>query len=308
MTLQQLEYVVALDKYRVFVQAAEACGVTQSTLSSLLMKLEEELDVTIFDRNNRPVKPTAAGEIVIKQAQVILYHVNLLKEMLVTEKQSDKGEINLSISPTIAPYITPKLFRFLSDKYPNVTIHACEMPREEIITKLRRAETDIAIMSAPRKHDDLLEIPLFKERFVAYVSPKSPLYQEEAIDFQTMPREHLWGLKEDVNLQFQSLEICDSTLSHSSIYEAGNVPTAMMIVDENGGYTAIPELHINLIRETYRNHIRPLVNPVPYRIVSLFVRKDYFREKMINIIAEGIKNIIPTNMLDERLVKYRIRL
>lgn len=308
MTLQQLEYIVAVDKYRVFVQAAESCGVTQSTLSSMILKLEEELDVTIFDRNSRPVVPTAAGEMIISQAKVVLFNVHQLEEMVQTEKQRNTGEINMAISATIAPYITPKLFKYLHDHYPAVTIHAFEMMRDEIIRKLEQAEIDVAIMSEPRKPDTLLEIPLFKERYKAYVSPKSSLYYEESLDFQTMPREHLWGMKEDVSLQFQSPEICDEVVEHSSIYEAGNIPTLMMIVDENGGYMAIPELHIKLLRESYVKHIRPLVNPEPYRIVSLFVRKDYFREKMLNIIAEAIKSIIPEEMLDEHLVKYPIRL
>lgn len=308
MTLQQLEYIVALDKYRVFVQAAESCGVTQSTLSSLVMKLEEELDVTIFDRDSRPVKPTEAGQLVINQAKVILYNVHQLEETIRSEKQCDTGEINISICPTITPYITPKLFKYMMGNHPSVTLHVTELPREGILKKLQRAEIDIAIMSDPNKHEDLLEIPLFKEKYLAYVSPKSPLYQKQNIDLQTMPREDLWGLREDINLQAQDPMMFDKAINHSSLYEAGNIPTLMMIVDENGGFTTIPELHIRLIRDSFKRNIRPIVNPEPYRIVSLFVRKDYFREKMLNIIAEAIKNIIPEEMLDEHLVKYPIRL
>ncbi|MCQ2284696.1 MAG: LysR substrate-binding domain-containing protein [Bacteroidales bacterium] len=308
MTLQQLEYIVAVDKHRSFVQAAESCGVTQSTLSTLVQKLENELDVVIFDRNSRPVKPTEMGEKLINQAKVALFNVNQLDEMVQAEKKSDSGEINMSISPTIAPYITPKLFKYMSVTYPNIRIRAHEMSRNHILYKLKRAEIDLAILSYPHEDEDLLEIPLYHEKFVAYVSPMSTLYKEKVIDMKKMPSEHLWGLREDVSLQRQVSELCDLNYQHSSKYEAGGICTVMMIVDENGGYTCIPELHVNLLRESMRAHIRPVVNPEPSRTVSIFVRKDFVRERMLNILAEAIKHIIPIEMIDERILKYPIRL
>lgn len=308
MTLQQLEYIVAVDKHRSFVQAAESCGVTQSTLSTLVQKMESELDVIIFDRNSRPIRPTQMGEQLINQAKVALYNVRQLEELVQSEKKRNTGEVNMSISPTIAPYITPKLFKFMSVTYPNIKVRAHEMTRGHILYKLKRAEIDLAIMSYPHEDEDLLEIPLYQEKFVAYVSPMSPLYKEEVLDLQAMPSEHLWGLKEEVSLQRQTPDLCDLDYEHSSIYEAGGICTVMMIVDENGGYTAIPELHVNLLRESMRAHIRQIVNPVPSRTVSIFVRKDFVRERILNIVAEGIKRIIPIEMIDEHLLKYPIRL
>ena len=308
MTLQQLEYIVAVDKYSSFVQASDSCGVTQSTLSTMIQKLENELDVVIFDRNSRPIRTTMIGEQIVNQAKTVLFNVRQLDEMVKSEQKLCEGEIKMSFCPTIAPYITPKLFKYLKDRYPKVTIRACEMSRDEIIEKLCRTEIDMAVMSCPQKNDQLLEIPLYREQFLAYVSPMSPLYKEKNIDMQTMPRERLWGLKDEISLQYQVEEICDLDLEHSSVYEAGNIPTLMMIVDSNGGYTAIPELHINLLREEYREHIRPFVNPVPYRNVSLFVRNDYVRERILNIMAEAIIHIIPRHMLDEHLLKYKIHL
>lgn len=308
MTLQQLEYIAAVNKYRSFVQAAESCGVTQSTLSTLVQKLESELDVVIFDRNSRPVKPTEMGDRLIKQAEIALFNIRQLEELVKAEKKRDTGDIILSISPSIAPYITPKLFKYLKVSYPNIGVRAHEMSRSHIIYKLKRAEIDVAIMSYPRDDDELLEIPLYQEKYVAYVSPASALYKEKVIDMNAMPGEHFWRLKEEVSLQNQVSELCDVELEHSSIYEAGGICTVMMIVDENGGYTCIPELHVNLLRESMKAHIRPIINPVPTRTVSLFVRKDFVRERMLNILADAIKHIIPIHMLDEHLMKYPIRL
>lgn len=308
MTLQQLEYIVAVDNYGTFLSAAESLGVTQSTLSTLVQKLECEFDVVIFDRNSRPVRPTAIGSKVLAQARSVLFNARQLEEIVKSERNSDEGEIRMSISPTIAPYITPKLFKYINDKYQNISIRAFEMSRDEIVSKLKLAEIDMAIMSYPFCDSDLLEIPLYKERFFAYVSPSSPLYAQENVDMQTMPRETLWGLKEEISLQRQVPEICDQDLNHVTIYEAGNIPTMMMLVDANGGFTAIPELHIDLLRDGHRQNIRPFVNPVPHRDVSLFVRKDYVRERIINIMAEVIKHIIPEKMIDQRLLKYSIHL
>ena len=111
MTLQQLEYVVALDKHRHFVRAAESCGVTQSTLSSMIQKLEQELDVKLFDRNTHPVTPTLWGEQIIAQAKVILFNSSQLKEIILAVKEQASGEVRLGIIPTVAPYIVPLLIK-----------------------------------------------------------------------------------------------------------------------------------------------------------------------------------------------------
>ena len=116
MTLQQMEYIVAVDKYRHFAKAAESCGVSQSTLSSLVQKLETELDVAIFDRNSHPVKPTAVGEEIISRVKQVLFNAAQVKELVATRKGESVGNISLGIISTIAPYLLPKMFKYLSVK------------------------------------------------------------------------------------------------------------------------------------------------------------------------------------------------
>ena len=111
MNLQQLEYIVALDKHRHFQRAAEACGVSQPTLSALVQKLEEELDLTLFDRKSHPIAPTDSGRAVIDQARVILYNVAQLKEMTRSEKEQESGTLRIGLIPTVAPYVLPRLFK-----------------------------------------------------------------------------------------------------------------------------------------------------------------------------------------------------
>lgn len=308
MTLQQLEYIVALDKHRHFVRAAESCGVTQSTLSSLIRKLEDELDIVIFDRNAHPVVPTLAGQQVLDQAKVILFNSRQLQEMTLTERKKAEGDIHLGLTPTIVPYILPKMFAYLNANYPDVRVSAQELHRDIIQEKLRKAELDVGIMSMVRKEDDFLTIPLYHEQFVAYVSPHDPLYEQEEICSQTMPFDRLWALKQEISFQQQIPYFCDQEIEHRSSFESGCTSVLVMIVDTNGGFTVLPKLHIDLLRESMQKNIRPLVDPIPTRDVALYVRKDYVREGMLNVLAEAVKAIIPPEMLDDRIVKYKIRL
>ena len=160
-----MEYIVALDNYRHFVKAAEACGITQSTLSSMIQKLELELGVTLFDRKAHPLKPTEVGEEVIRQAKVVLYNTSQLQELVVSKKGEATGELRLGIASTIAPYILPKLFKFLSKHHPGIHLFVEEARVDDLTAKLERAELDVALMATPVVGEELLEIPLFKEKF-----------------------------------------------------------------------------------------------------------------------------------------------
>lgn len=307
MTLQQLEYVLAIDEHRHFVHAAESCGITQSTLSSMLKKLEEELDMVIFDRNSHPICPTEAGQEVIRQARVVMFHAKQLKESTLSQRQKTQGDILIGITPTIAPCIIPKLFNFIKQK-PGVNVRASELNRDRVVEKLRIAQLDMGIMSVTHPIDGLLEIPLYTERFVAYVSPNDPLINSESIPSTAMPLERVWVLQHEISFQDQVDTFSTQQAGRRSIYESGNIATLLHLVNANDGFTVLPELHVSMLRHDDQCNVRPLVNPVPTRKVSLFVRQDYVREGMLNIIADAIKTIIPEHMLDEHLVKYPIRL
>ena len=308
MTLQQLEYIVALDKSRHFVRAAERCGVTQPTLSAMVQKLEDELDCRIFDRSSHPLVPTEAGQQIINQAQVILFHVAQLKENLMVQKGSITGVLNLAMIPTVAPYLLPKFIARMKEDYPTVSLHVTEMRTETIIEKLQTAEIDMAILSTPLKDPKILEVPLYYEKFVVYIAPTEPMAVEKQISSQNMPQDNLWVLEEGHCLRSQVFNFCEKELHQTSIYEAGSIDTLVKIVDENGGYTVIPELHIDLLNEVQKNNLRDLVEPEAIREISLIIRHDYVREGLMNAVANSIKKIIPAHMLDARLKKFAIKL
>lgn len=122
MTLQQLEYVLALDKTRHFARAAQLCGVTQPTLSAMIQKLEDELDCRIFDRSLQPVVTTEIGRQIIQQAQEVIFQANQLKENVHSNKNSITGALHIAIIPTIAPYLLPKFIAAMRNKYPAVEL------------------------------------------------------------------------------------------------------------------------------------------------------------------------------------------
>ncbi len=308
MTLQQLEYVLALEKTRHFVRAAELCGVTQPTLSAMVQKLEDELDCKIFDRSRNPLETTKIGLQIIRQAQEIIIQANQLKEAVQAEKGLLSGTLHLAIIPTIAPYLLPQFIAAFKNSYPDISLKVSEMHTNTIIEKLRIAEIDMAILSTPLDDPKILEVPLYYEKFAAYISPQDPIYERAELSANDMPLEQLWVLEEGHCLRNQVFNFCTEKVQHTSTYEAGSIDTLVKIVDINGGYTVIPELHIELLSEKQRLNLRKIVNPEATREISVVIRHDFVREGMLNAVAECVKQIIPSHMLDARLKKFAIRL
>ncbi len=307
MTLQQLDYLIALDQTRHFGQAAEQCEVTQPTLSAMLQKLEDELGCRLFDRSRYPIIPTSAGVLVIRQARIILYHVRQLGEQVQGLKGELSGALSIAIIPTVAPYLLPQILSAFRKNYPDIALKVSETRTESIIQQLHSAQVDMAILATPLNDEKLLEVPLYYEKFAAYISPNEPIYQKKEISTLEIPLDHLWILEEGHCLRNQVLNFC-KTKSHPSAYEAGSIDTLVKIVDLNGGYTFIPELHIDLLNDIQQKNLRPIVRPEATREISLVIRHDYVREGLMNAVAEAIKQIIPAHMLDARLKKFAIKL
>ena len=299
---------MAVDKYRHFVRAAESCNVTQSTLSSLIQKLETELDVTIFDRTQHPVAPTPIGEQIIAQARVILYNSSQMGELVASHKGCAIGDIRLGTVSTIAPFILPQMFRYISDNHSDIHIHVEEARMETIKLKLLRAELDVAILPTPVADEALLEIPIFHEHYYAYISPEDTLYNKGQLKTGELTADNIWMLGESYCPNTGQFPFCISDMTNISIYVAGSIETLIRIVDNNGGYTIIPELQLPLMDETRRANVRELIDPTPGREIAFVVRKDFVKERMINILAESIKSIIPDHMLDTRIKRFAIKL
>ena len=308
MTLQQMEYIVAVNKYRHFARAAESCGVSQSTLSSLVQKLEIELDITIFDRNSHPVKPTAVGAEIISRAKQLLFNAAQVRELVATRKGESVGKVSLGITSTVAPYLLPKMFKYLSVHHPDIELHVEEARVSTIISQLERGELDIALLATPLNNVELLEIPVYQERLMAYVSPEEPIYNDMNLQTDRLPVGSIWVLREGYCPNRGVFPFCDHRASRQAVYEAGSVETLIKIVDENGGYAIIPELHVPLLRKCQQANVRGLTNPEPSREIAFVVHRNFVRERLLNILADAIRTIIPLAMVNKRLEKFSITL
>ncbi len=307
MNIQQLEYLVALDKHRHFVAASEACGVTQPTLSMMVQKLENELGVPLFNRKKYPIEPTPIGKKIIEQAQSVLRETRRIGDLVLHETEALSGKLSIGIIPTLAPYILPNFIRtFKSNDY-SIDLALVEMNTSGLIEALKAEKIDMFIAATPLKEDDFFEIPIFYERFVAYLHTEHPS-REKNLSANTMPQDNLWVLEEGHCLRDQVFNFCSKKLAYNQIFEAGTIETLIRIIDINGGYSIIPELHVPFLTETQKNNIRAIENPPAIREISLVIKNTFVKERMINLVADTIKQIIPPEMLDERLKKFTIKL
>ena len=308
MTLLQLRYIIAIDQYRHFGKAAEACGLTQSTLSLMVKKLEEELDVRIFDRDSHPVAATEIGRKIIDQAKVVLYNANQITEMTRLEKDALVGPLKIALISTVSPVLVPGLFKFIGERYPMISLQTEEMLTDTIKEKLRKAEVDMGILAGPVYDPDLLEIPLYHERFYAYVSPSNPAYAQESIRVETLVGQPVWIIKDGLRQVDPSEWRNGEDVTYERFFEGGRVGLLIQIVNENGGITVIPETHIGYIMFSQRKNLRPIVDPERKRTISLVVRADFIHQAQLNAVVDAVKGIVPGELLENIVRQGNLKL
>lgn len=296
MNIQQLEYIIAVDNHRHFAKAAEASFVTQPTLSMMIQKLEDELGVKIFDRSQLPVQPTVIGTQIINQARVIVSQVKQIKEIIQEEKGIVQGVFKLGIIPTIAPYLLPKLMKAHDENGYDIVLVIEETTTAQIVEKLMNGALDGAILATPLKNEKITEHPIYYERFYAYVSPReTSLYAKKELEEDDLNINRLWLLEEVHCFRGQILRICNMRKRKSShslfSYEAGSINTLINIVDNNSGLTIIPEMAIEELTEKQKRNIRPLKGISPVREISLVTRREFLRERVLDIIMSEVKQL-----------------
>lgn len=308
MNLQQLKYIIAVNRFRNFAKAAEACNVTQPTLSAMIVKLEEELDTKLFQRNNKSVTPTPAGEKIIHQAENVLMELDRIGEIVSEDKGHIGGPFNLSVGPTIAPYILPKFIKHYRQSYPSVELTIKELKASYMFEDLLKGELDAAIAISGNTREGVLEIPLYTENFLVYLAEscwrKLPVFRPEDLE-----HENMWIMKDAQCMRDSVFSFCRARSKGTHIYEAGSIETLIRIIDENGGFTIIPEMHLPFLSEKQRENVRRIDgNYLSQRRVSLYIKDDYVRQRMLNTITDTLKQFMPTGMLREGIVKYGIKL
>ena len=299
MTLQQLEYILAVNQFRHFAKAAEYCRVTQPTLSAMIQKLEEELDTRIFDRSQQPVCPTPVGIHIIEQAQNILVQANRIKNIIEEEKHSLTGTFKLGILPTVAPYLLPRFFPQLMKKYPDLDIRVVEMKTNDIKKALQTGEIDAGIVASLAGMEELQQTPLFYEQFFAYVSREDALFNNEVIRTSDLNGEQLWLLDEGHCFRDQLVRFCQMKSARASqlAYHLGSMETFMRMVESGKGVTFIPELALLQLGDAQKELVRSFAIPCPTRQVVLLTNKNFIRHTLLEVLVKEIKLSVPKEML-----------
>ena len=300
MTLQQLEYILAVDRYRHFGRAAEACSVTQPTLSAMIGKLEEELNAKLFDRNRQPICPTPVGEQVLRQAKEVLAQADSIKDIVEEEKHSLNGTFRVGILPTIAPYLLPRFFPQLMKKYPTLDIRVREMKTHEIKEALLQGDIDAGILANIEGLEEYSQLHLFYEKYEGYVSREDALFAKETLRTSDVASSRdLWLLDEGHCFRDQMVRFCQMKSSQTSqlAYNLGSMETFMRMVESGKGITFIPELAVMQLGSEQKELVRPFAIPVPTRQLLLITNRNFIRQTLLDVIVKEIQASVPKEML-----------
>ena len=300
MTLQQLEYILAVERYRHFGRAAEACNVTQPTLSAMIGKLEEELNAKLFDRNRQPICPTPVGEQVIRQAKEVLAQADSIKDIVEEEKHSLNGTFRVGILPTIAPYLLPRFFPQLMKKYPTLDIRVREMKTHEIKEALLQGDIDAGILANIEGLEEYSQLHLFYEKYEGYVSREDALFAKDTLRTSDVASSRdLWLLDEGHCFRDQMVRFCQMKSSQTSqlAYNLGSMETFMRMVESGKGITFIPELAVMQLGSEQKELVRPFAIPVPTRQLLLITNRNFIRQTLLDVIVKEIQASVPKEML-----------
>lgn len=304
MTLTQLSYIVAVDKYRHFATAAQKIYITQPTLSMQIHKLEDELGVLIFDRSKTPVIPTAMGEKIVAQAKVILSGSKHIEDIVSVTDDGLKGVFKIGIIPTVAPYLVPLFLKRFTERHPDVELVFEETLTANVLDALQDDRLDVGII-ATSTEQHLFQEDLFLEPFLGYVSPMHPLAPQSKIALDDLYEENLWLLNEGHCFRDQAIKLCKKTnqsLKKGSIsFESGNLETLKRLVEQDFGVTLMPFLSMEDHDTRCANGIIKEFNePIPTRKIRLVYSREFLKRNLINALRDVIKDSIPDSLKEQK--------
>lgn len=302
-SLIQLEYLVALDQHRHFVNAAKASFVTQPTLSMQIKKLEEELGVLLFDRSKQPIIPTDAGKLIISQAKNILRETKKIEDILIGYQGKISGDLTMGIIPTVSSFLVPHLLGNFSKEYPEVRLHIKELHTDQIIKMIDDDHLDLGILATPLHIEHLEERPVFYEKFLLYLNPDHTAYGNNPVSAEELTKDKLWLLSQGNCFRNQSVNLCSlqaSMENNTFDYESGSLDTLKKIVDIEGGATVLPEwASYDLCSDNTKN-IHKLENDNTVREISIVYSRNYAKSRLIDTLEEMVKKSVPPQLISKR--------
>jgi len=299
MTKSQIQYILALDEFRNFGAAANACFISQSTLSAMVAKFEAQAGIEIFNRKTRPITVTIHGQQLIKSLRSIYREYQLLDETINDVKGIEIGDLSMACIPTVAPYLYPVILNRISEKFPKVNFNIYELTTENILDEISNGKLDIGIASIPLENDQLIEYPLYEEAFFIYdcgKKAKSKKYSVSDIDL-----DRLWLLEEGHCLRNQVSTICElrqqKQINNNLTYNCGSIYTLIEMVKRNNGVTLLPHLALINNAQIENKNVFKISQQSPSRKIGIITHKNFVKKRSLkaitNLINEAMERFLP---------------
>jgi LysR family hydrogen peroxide-inducible transcriptional activator len=298
MNIRDLKYVVAVADHQHFGKAAMACFVSQPTLSAQLKKLETELDLQIFERDNKQVLVTPIGQMIIDQARLILAEVETMRKMAIAASDPFAGSIKMGIIPTLGPYLLPHVIANLKHKLPKIDFFLYEDQTHRLTEDLNLGKLDVIILATPSADEKLAYLDLFEEHFYLAVHRNHPIGKKKQIQLTDIAHETILLLEEGHCLREQALAVCHLRGAKEASFRATSLETLRHMVATGIGMTVLPELAIQQYSKVDNLlTIIPFKEPKQSRKIAMFYRKNCARvacfKEIAAIIKQSVKHAVP---------------
>lgn len=295
MTITQLTYVLAIAEHKNFTKAAEKCFVTQPTLSTQIQKLEEELDILIFDRGKKPIELTEVGRKIVHQARNIVNESDRIQDIVDQQKGFIGGEFRIGIIPTIMPTLLPMFLKAFIKKYPKVKLKIEELTTEDIIQRIHDGHLDAAIAATPLENSNIKERVLYYEPFVGYIPEHHRLHKKKTIDVSDLEIDDMLLLEDGHCFRDGVINLCkafkDQTNENFQL-ESGSIETLIKLSNEGLGMTLLPYLHTLELNDSLNKNLHHFNEPSPAREVSILYHKSELKMQIIEALHNVISGII----------------
>ena len=295
MTITQLQYVLAVAEHKNFTLAADKCFVTQPTLSMQIQKVEEELNIQIFDRTKKPIQLTEIGQKIVNQAKNIVNEADRMKDIVEQQKGFIGGEFKLGIIPTVMPTLLPMFLNTFVKKYPKVKLIIEELNTDDIILRLKNGNLDAAIAATPLNEDKLKEIVIYYEPFVAYIPEKHRIADKKEIEVSDLNLDEILLLQDGHCFRDGILNLCknqDVAPANNFQIQSGSFETLIKLADEGLGLTLLPYLHTLDLKEDDKLKLKHFKDPKPAREISLIFQKTELKIQIIDALRQSISGVI----------------
>ena len=294
MNLRQLEYALALAEQLHFGRAAEISFVSQSTLSTMVSRLEEELGILLFDRSTKQISITKEGEVLLGRMRIVLKEVGMIFSLVEEMKGEIKGNLSIAAIPTVAPYLLPRFLWQFAKRYPKINIDVQELITENIIESLLQRKVDIGIIATPVENENIRAFELYEEPFLLYDCGLDSV--RSIVGFDDINFKKMVLLEEGHCMSAQVNSICkmsnDFMNSTSNInFKAGSIDSLIRVTKINQGVTLLPKLSVVGFNKSEQKRLSTIRGKIASRKVRAVVHKHYLKQGLLNTFFAGYQRI-----------------